>query len=212
VRANHVHAAWPGAARADAGDQMRLLLIGAPGAGKGTQAERLAQRFGIAHISSGDLLRQHVKDETSLGQTIKSYVSNGDLVPDGVVMDMLRKPVVAAAAAGGYVLDGFPRTVEQAQASFPTALALGVEVQAAVHLDVAREELVRRLLARRRGQDDTEAVIEHRLQVYLDKTVPLLEYYAGREWMFTVDGAQSPDAVHAEILGRLQKLADFAPP
>jgi adenylate kinase len=189
---------------------MRLLLIGAPGAGKGTQAERLAQRFGIAHISSGDLLRQHVKDHTSLGQTIKSYVSNGDLVPDGVVMDMLRKPVVAAAAAGGYVLDGFPRTVEQAKASFPTARALGVEVQAAVHLDVAREELVRRLLSRRRGLDDTEAVIEHRLQVYLDKTVPLLEYYAGREWMFTVDGAQPPDVVHAEILTRLQKLADFA--
>jgi adenylate kinase family enzyme len=124
---------------------MRLLLIGAPGAGKGTQAERLAQRFGIAHICSGDLLRQHVKDQTPLGQTIKSYVSNGDLVPDGVVMDMLRKPVVAAAAVGGYVLDGFPRTVEQAKASFPTARALGVEVQAAVHLDVAPEELVRRL-------------------------------------------------------------------
>ena len=189
---------------------MRLLLIGAPGAGKGTQAQRLAQRFGIAHISSGDLLRQHVKDQTSLGQTIKSYVSNGDLVPDGVVMDMLRKPVVAAAAAGGYVLDGFPRTVEQAEAAFPTARALGVEVQAAVHLDVAREELVRRLLSRRRGPDDTEAVIEHRLQVYREKTVPLLEYYAGREWMFTVDGSRSPDAVHAEILTRLQKLADFA--
>jgi adenylate kinase len=189
---------------------MRMLLIGAPGAGKGTQAERLAKRFGIAHICSGDLLRQHIEDQTSLGRTIKSYVGHGDLVPDGVVMDMLRKPVVAAAAAGGYVLDGFPRTVDQAQASFPTAHALGVEVQAAVHLDVAREELVRRLLSRRRGPDDTEAVIEHRLQVYLEKTVPLLEYYAGREWMFTVDGSQPPDAVHAEILARLQKLAEFA--
>jgi adenylate kinase len=94
-------------------------------------------------------------------------------VPDGVVMDMLRKPVVAAAQAGGYVLDGFPRTVEQARASFPTAHALGVEVQVAVHLDVTRAELVRRLLARRRGSEDTEAVIERRLQVYLDKTVPL---------------------------------------
>ena len=189
---------------------MRLLLIGAPGAGKGTQAERLAKRFGIAHISSGDLLRQHVKDQTSLGQTIKSYVGNGDLVPDGVVMDMLRKPVVAAAKAGGYVLDGFPRTVEQAKASFPTAHALGVEVQAAVHLDVPRAELVRRLLSRSRGTDDTEAIIDHRLQVYLEKTVPLLEYYAGREWMFTVDGARPPDAVHEEIIVRLQKLADFA--
>ena len=189
---------------------MRLLLIGAPGSGKGTQAQRLAERFGITHISSGDLLRQHVKDGTALGRTIKSYVEAGDLVPDAVVMDMLRKPTVAATESGGYVLDGFPRTVAQAQAVFPTARALGVEVQAAVHLDVAREELVRRLLARQRGSDDTEAVIEHRLQVYLDKTVPLLEYYAGREWMFTVDGSQPPDAVHAEILSRLKKLADFA--
>jgi adenylate kinase len=189
---------------------MRLLLIGAPGAGKGTQAERLAARFGITHISSGDLLRQHVKDQTSLGQTIRSYVENGDLVPDSVVMDMLRKPVVAAAKAGGYVLDGFPRTVDQAKASFPTAHALGVEVQAAIHLDVAREELVRRLLSRRRGSDDTEAIIEHRLQVYLENTVPLLEYYAEREWLITVDGAQSPDAVHEEIVARLRKLAAFA--
>ena len=92
---------------------MRLLLIGAPGAGKGTQAERLATRFAITHISSGDLLRKHVQDQTSIGRTIKSYLDHGDLVPDGVVMDMLRKPVVAAARAGGYVLDGFPRTVEQ---------------------------------------------------------------------------------------------------
>src|SRR5712691_1790024 len=190
---------------------MRLLLIGAPGAGKGTQAELLARRFGLAHISSGDLLRQHVRDRTSLGQAIRSYVDRGDLVPDGVVMDMLRKPVVAAAEAGGYVLDGFPRTVEQAQASFPTARALGAEVQAAIHLDVAREELVRRLLSRGRGSDDTEAIIENSLQGYLDKTVPLLHYYAGREWMFTVDGGQPPDAVHANILGRLQKLANLTP-
>jgi len=189
---------------------MRLLLIGAPGAGQGTQAELLAKRFGITHISSGDLLRQHVKDQTSLGQKIKSYVDNGDLVPDGVVMDMLRKPVVAAAKAGGYVLDGFPRTVEQAKASFPTAHALGIEVQAAVHLDVPREELVRRLLSRQRGSDDTKEVIEHRLQVYLERTVPLLEYYADREWMFAVDGAQPRDAVHEEIVARLRKLAAFA--
>jgi adenylate kinase len=189
---------------------MRLLLIGAPGAGKGTQAEYLAKRFGISHISSGDLLRQHVKDHTSIGQMIKSYLEHGDLVPDGVVMDMLRKPVVAAAQAGGYVLDGFPRSVEQARASFPTAHALGVEVRVAIHLDVPRAELVGRLLARRRGSEDTEAVIERRLQVYLDKTVPLLEYYADRERILTVDGARSPDAVHADIVAGLQKLPDFA--
>lgn len=189
---------------------MRLLLIGAPGSGKGTQAERLAQRYGITHISSGDLLRQHVREQTALGRQIQSYVDRGDLVPTGIVVDMLRKPVVAAVEAGGYVLDGFPRTVEQAQAAFPTAHALGAEVQAAVHLDVPRAELVRRLLARGRGSDDTQEVIEHRLQVYLDKTVPLLEYYADREWLFTVDGGQPPDAVHHDIADGLHKLADFA--
>jgi adenylate kinase len=189
---------------------MRLLLIGAPGAGKGTQAGRLAGRFGIAHISSGDLLRQHVRDQTSLGQTAKSYVDHGDLVPDGLVMDMLRKPVVAAAEAGGYVLDGFPRTVQQAKAAFAVARSLGAEVQAAIHLDVAREELVGRLLRRGRGSDDTEAVIEHRLQVYRENTVPLLGYYASREWMFAVDGAQPPDAVHEEIVARLRQLAALA--
>ena len=188
---------------------MRLLLIGAPGAGKGTQAELLAKRFGLVHISSGDLLRQHVRDKTALGRTIESYVDKGDLVPDSVVLDMLRKPVVAAVEAGGYVLDGFPRTVEQAEASFPVAQALGVEVQAAIHLDVPTEELVRRLLSRRRGSEDTEAVIEHRIEVYLEKTVPLLAYYAGRELMFAVDGAQPPDVVHEEIVARLRKLAAF---
>ena len=188
---------------------MRLLLIGAPGAGKGTQAERLAERFHITHISSGDLLRQHVKDQTSIGETIKTYVDAGDLVPDAVVMDMLRKPVVTAAEAGGYVLDGFPRTVDQAKAAFETARALGVEVQAAVHLDVPDEELIRRLLARNRGSDDSEEVIAHRLQVYRENTIPLLDYYASREWMFTVDGARPPGEVHEDIVTRLRKLAAF---
>ena len=191
---------------------MRLLLIGAPGAGKGTQAGRLAERFRITHISSGDLLRQHVKDRTSIGQTIKAYVDAGDLVPDAVVMDMLRKPVVTASESGGYVLDGFPRTVDQAKAGFEVADALGVAVQAAVHLDVPDEELIRRLLARGRGSDDTEEVIAHRLQVYQEKTIPLLEYYAGREWMFAVDGTRSPGQVHEDIVTRLRKLAAFDVP
>src|ERR1700733_3519707 len=188
---------------------MRLLLIGAPGSGKGTQAERLAERFNITHISSGDLLRQHVRDQTSIGQTIKAYVDAGDLVPDSVVLDMLRKPVVAAAESGGYVLDGFPRTVDQAKAAFEVAHSLGVEVQAAVHLDVPDEELIRRLLARGRGSDDSAEVIAHRLQVYREKTIPLLEYYAGREWMFAVDGTRPAGQVHEDIVTRLRKLAAF---
>ncbi|MBV9793177.1 MAG: adenylate kinase [Actinobacteria bacterium] len=188
---------------------MRLLLIGAPGAGKGTQAEKLSARFNIAHISSGDLLREHVRDQTSLGQRIKSYVDAGDLVPDALVMDMLRKPVVAASEAGGYVLDGFPRTVDQAKAAFEVANRLGVEVQAAVHLYVPDRELIRRLLARSRGSDDTEDVIAHRLEVYQQMTMPLLEYYANREWMFSVDGTRTPDEVHEAIVSRLEKLAAF---
>jgi adenylate kinase len=189
---------------------MRLLLIGAPGAGKGTQAELLAARFGIAHISSGDLLRQHVRDQTSLGRTVKSYLNRGDLVPDGLVMAVLREPVLAAAT--GYVLDGFPRTVEQAKASYAVVRPLGAEVQAAIHLDVPRDELRRRLLARGRGSEDAGAVIEHRLKMYQEKTVPLLDYYASREWMFTVDGARPAETVHQDIAGRIQKLAVIVGP
>lgn len=195
---------------AEAFDYMRLLLIGAPGAGKGTQAQLLAARFGIAHISSGDLLRQHVRDQTSLGQTVQSYLDRGDLVPDGLVMTMLVEPVLAAAR--GYVLDGFPRTVEQARASYAVVQPLGAEVQAAIHLDVPREELIRRLLARGRGSEDAEAVIDHRLRMYQEKTVPLLDYYASREWIFTVDGARPAETVHEDIAGRIQKLAVIAGP
>jgi adenylate kinase len=190
---------------------MRLLLIGAPGSGKGTQADLLARRFGIAHISSGDLLRQHVREQTAFGQLVKAYVDKGDLVPDSLVMDILRKPVLAAAETG-YVLDGFPRTVAQAEAAYAVVHPLGAEVQAAIHLDVPHPELVRRLLARGRGTDDTAEVIEHRLQVYDEMTVPLLEYYAGREWMFAVDGTQPPQVVHEDIVRRIRKLDTFSVP
>jgi adenylate kinase len=185
---------------------VRLLLIGAPGSGKGTQAVRLAERFGITHISSGDLLRQHVREQTQIGQTIKQYVDAGDLVPDSVVMDMLYKPVVAATDQGGYVLDGFPRTVEQAEAAYDVAHKLGTEVKASIHLDVPTDELVRRLLARSRGSEDTRDVIEHRLQVYREKTVPLLDYYSRREWLVTVDGAQTEDEVHEAIASQVASL------
>jgi adenylate kinase len=185
---------------------MRLLLIGAPGAGKGTQATRLAERLGITHISSGDLLRKHVTDETALGQQVKQYVSRGDLVPDQIVLDMLRKPIVAASEGGGYVLDGFPRTLQQARIAYETAKELGVAVQVAIHLDVPKDELVRRLLARGRGADDTADVIEHRLEVYEASTKPMLEYYAEREQLLTVDGTQPPDEVTDSIIDQLERL------
>jgi adenylate kinase len=183
---------------------MRLLLIGAPGAGKGTQATRLAEHFGIAHISSGDLLRGHVGDETSLGKQVHQYVSRGDLVPDQMVLDMLRKPIVEASARGGYVLDGFPRTVEQAEIAYETARELGVAVQVAAYLDVPREELVRRLLARGRGGDDTQDVIEHRLEVYESRTRPMVAYYADREVLVTVDGSKPEDEVTRDLIHELE--------
>ena len=185
---------------------MRLLLIGAPGSGKGTQATRLAEHFGLTHISSGDLLRQHVTEETPLGREVQQYVSRGDLVPDTLLMDVLRKPVVAASKSGGYILDGFPRTVEQAQIAYAVAKDLGVEAQVAVHLDVPRDELVRRLLARGRGSDDTEEVIEHRLEVYMEHTVPMLDYYELREELVRVDGGRTPDEVSWALVRRLEQI------
>jgi adenylate kinase len=185
---------------------MRLLLIGAPGAGKGTQAVRLAEQFGVAHISSGDLLRSHIQRETSLGRNVREYVARGDLVPDAVVMDMLRKPVVAASEAGGYILDGFPRTVEQAEAAYLAARDLGVAVQVAAHLDVDKDELVRRLLARGRGAEDTAEVIEHRIEVYLERTRPLIDYYAQREQLVTVNGARRMDEVSWSLVVQLQRV------
>lgn len=185
---------------------MRMLLIGAPGAGKGTQAKLIAERFGIAHISSGDLLRMHVEENTTIGRAAKEYLAKGDLVPDAIVMDMLRKPVVAASEAGGYVLDGFPRTLEQARAAYETAHELGVAVEVAIYLDVPTEELTRRLLARGRGKDDTPEVIEHRLAVFEAMTRPMLDYYAEREELITVNGARPVHEVFWSITVQLQQL------
>jgi adenylate kinase len=184
---------------------MRVLLIGAPGAGKGTQAEEISRRFGLTHISSGDLLRKHMAEGTATGRAARSYVERGDLVPDAVIMDMLYKPVMAASASGGYVLDGFPRTVEQAKAAYEVAGELGVAVQIAVHIDVPAEELVRRLLARGRGSDDSEEVIAHRIKVYEERTMPMLDYYAERERLVTVNGARSISEVTWSIAVQLQR-------
>ena len=185
---------------------MRMLLIGAPGAGKGTQAELIAERFHIAHISSGDLLRMHVQQNTTIGRSAREYLAKGDLVPDAVVMDMLRKPVVAASQSGGYVLDGFPRTVDQAKTAYETAQELGVAVEVAVYLEVPTAELTRRLLARGRGKDDTPEVIEHRLTVFEAKTRPMLDYYAEREELITVNGARPVREVFWSITVQLQQL------
>lgn len=195
---------------ADTVVRVRLLMIGPPGAGKGTQAVRIAEKFRLAHISSGDLLRAHVNGDTAIGKQVKEYLASGDLVPDGIVMDILRKPVVEASKTGGYVLDGFPRTVKQAEIAYEVAQTLGVEVQIVVHLDVQREELVRRLIERgeQSGRaDDNLDVIHHRLDVYDEMTLPMLEYYAAREKLVNVNGARPIDEVTWSVTVQLQQLA-----
>jgi adenylate kinase len=184
---------------------VHILLIGAPGSGKGTQATAIAERFGVTHISSGDLLRKHVTEETAIGRAAKEYLARGDLVPDAIVRDMLRKPVVAASESGGYVLDGFPRTVAQAEGAYETARDLGVAVEVAVYLEVPAAELTRRLLARGRGSDDTPDVIAHRLEVFEAKTRPMLDYYAKREELITVNGARPVSEVSWSIAVQLQR-------
>jgi len=191
----------PGTAR-----NMRVLLIGAPGAGKGTQAVRIAEHFGLTHISSGDILRQHIAEGTAIGRTVQEYVRRGDLVPDSIMMDMLFKPVKAATESGGYVLDGYPRTLDQAKAAYEVVGEHGMAVQVAVHIYVPDEELVQRLLGRARGSDDTREVIEHRLEVYREKTLPMLDYYAQREKLVQVNGARPEREVTWSIIVQLQRL------
>lgn len=188
---------------------MRLLLIGPPGSGKGTQAVHLAEHYGIAHISSGDLLRRHVAENTTIGRSVAASIRRGDLVPDGIVMDILRKPVEAATRRGGYILDGFPRTVEQAETAYRVAETLGTEVRIAVYLTAARTELIRRLLARgaQTGRtDDTELVIDHRLDIFDHAAAPLLDYYRKRETLITIDG----DRPEADVTRTAITLLDQA--
>ncbi|HWE56304.1 MAG TPA: adenylate kinase [Acidimicrobiales bacterium] len=189
---------------------MRLLMVAPPGAGKGTQATRLAAHYGIAHLSSGDLFRREVADGTPIGREAAAYLARGDLVPDRLVLDMLGPPVLEAAARGGYVLDGYPRTRAQAEEAYDVAHRIdGVELQAVVHLQVRRDELLRRLLARAEEDgrvDDNETVIQHRLAVYDSETAPMLEFYAERGLVVDIDGEQSIEDVFSAIIGAVDAV------
>jgi len=189
---------------------MRLLMVGPPGAGKGTQAELLAAHFGIAHLASGDLLRKEVAAGTDIGRVAVTYLERGDLVPDHLVIEMLTGPVLAAAAHGGYVLDGFPRTLAQAEEAYRVARQIeGIELQAVVHLEVGPEELLRRLLARAEAEgrsDDKRATILHRLEVYEAETRPLLAFYAQRGLVVDIDGAQPVDEVFGATVAAIAAL------
>jgi adenylate kinase len=189
---------------------MRLLLLAPPGAGKGTQGGRLAARLGVQHISAGDLLRAEALAGTPAGREIAACQGRGDLVPDRIVFDVLTPVVVAAAAGGGYILDGFPRTVPQATAAAELGARLGLTLEAAVYLYAPDPVLVQRLLARASPdgrRDDTAEVIRHRLQVFAETTSPLIDYYRDRGILIPVDADQPPESVTTEIQARLSDIS-----
>jgi adenylate kinase len=189
---------------------MRLLLLAPPGAGKGTQGERLAAWSGARHIAAGDLLRAEAQAGGRLGHEIADHQARGDLVPDQIVLDVLTPVVVEAAACGGYILDGFPRTLPQATAAADLATRLGVRLDAAIYLHAPDEVLTQRLLDRasQSGRSDDKAdVIGHRLQVFAETTGLLVPYYAERGILVAVDADQPPDFVAADIQARLAWLS-----
>ena len=155
---------------------MRVVLLGPPGAGKGTQAVKLAEKLGVPQISTGDLFRSNINDGTELGLEAKRYLDAGDLVPSELTNALVDKRLDEADAADGFILDGYPRSVEQAEALTRMLAARNTKLDAVLEFRVCEEELLKRLKDRGRA-DDTEEVIHNRMKVYRDETAPLLEYY-----------------------------------
>jgi adenylate kinase len=185
---------------------MKVLMIAPPGAGKGTQGAVIARHFGIPHIATGDLLRDHVRRSTELGGQVKDLLDRGELVPDELVLTMVAE-ALREAQGNGYVLDGLPRTMEQARKVYELAVELDMTADVALHLQVDDEELVRRLLARGQGRsDDTEDVIRSRLALYYRVTHPILDWYGERGILVSVDATRPADQVGRHILTALEVL------
>jgi adenylate kinase len=209
--------------------ELNLILIGPPGAGKGTQAERMRQDFALPYVATGDMLRTHVKEETDLGHQAKAFMDAGDLVPDDLIVAMARERLEQDDAQAGFLLDGFPRTSGQADALAEMLTGLGRTVTAALLIDVPDSELVRRLAGRRmcvkaghnyhvefdppkhegvcdqdgsrliQRDDDKPEVIQNRLAVYHRQTKPLVDYYDRQGLLRRIDGTRPPAAVHDHI-------------
>ena len=182
---------------------MKVLLIGPPGSGKGTQGALLAQRLGIEHLATGDLLRAEVESGTELGQTASAIMKRGDLVPDDVIIALVMPRVLRAAAGPGYLLDGFPRSVDQAIEARKLAERQDAAPDAVIYLDVARDELVRRILARAETEgrdDDNEQTVANRLRVFDESTSPLVDYYREQGLLHVIDADHPEDQVTAAIV------------
>jgi adenylate kinase len=181
----------------------RLIFLGAPGAGKGTQAKRLADLCDIPHISTGDILRNEVAQATPLGVKAKSYQEKGELVPDNLILDMMRERLTQPDTKAGWILDGFPRNVSQAGFLDDLLTELHQDCDRVINLEVPDEVLVVRLLGRGR-KDDTEEVIRRRLEVYREQTAPLIDFYHQRQQLVSVNGNQSM----AEVTEELKRAID----
>lgn len=202
---------------------MNLVLLGAPGAGKGTVAQELVAEFGVAHISTGDLLRAAVKGGTELGIQAKKYMDAGELVPDQLVIDLVKERLAADDAQQGFILDGFPRNTAQAVTLDSELSAMGREIDCALLVDVAPEVIIDRLSSRRtcracgytgtaadvtcpkcggemyQRDDDNEATVRNRLDVYEKSTAPLIDYYRGCDLLVSIDGDRDPNVVYADV-------------
>jgi len=176
----------------------RLIFLGPPGAGKGTQAKVLADFLQVPHISTGDILRQAITDQTALGVKAQEYMDKGDLVPDQLVQDMVEERLQKSDAQKGWILDGFPRTVSQAVFLGSLLDRIQGDSERVVNLDAPDEIVVSRLLGRGR-KDDSEDVIRHRLNVYRRDTAPLIQYYGDRQKLLTVNGNQSQEEVTSAL-------------
>lgn len=186
---------------------MRLLFIGPPGAGKGTQADLVARRLGIPHISTGEMFREHVSRGTELGEKVEKIMAAGDYVPDEVTVEMLAERIDRPDASEGFILDGFPRTPAQV-ASLDALIGEG-GLDKVVVFEVDRDELMKRMLARGRADDTTET-IRNRFNVYVEQTRPLLDIYEGRDLTVAVDGIGDVEEVTERILAALNSTGRHA--
>jgi adenylate kinase len=191
---------------------MRLVLLGPPGAGKGTQAALLSKHWNIPHVATGDIFRSNIREGTGLGAKAKEYIDRGDLVPDEVVIGMVMDRITADDCDEGFILDGFPRTVAQAEA-LDRALRCPDTPQDPLHgalsFEITEDELFRRLVSRAEQEhrtDDAEDIVRHRLEVYHSKTKPLMDYYERQGQLVAVDGMGAIDDVNRRILASLDEL------
>jgi adenylate kinase len=187
---------------------LNLILFGPPGSGKGTQAAKLVERYELLHISTGDLFRYELGNNTPLGQKAREYMDRGELVPDEVTVAMLRRKVEAHPDVKGYIFDGFPRTTAQAEALDELLAGLGQEISGLIMLEVTDQEIVDRLLERGkisgRADDQDEAIIRNRIEVYREATSPVYDYYAAKGKAQQVDGLGQIE----EIAERLRRAID----